>query len=216
MGPGYRGGTVSLPDSFLIADLAANIVARQPGPFEMERGPKICLPLLIAETRVFVESSGIAWERIIGIGIGIPGPLDARLHSLSSPPGMANWDGVDVWQTLSETFHLPIYMDNDANMGAVSESRYGAARGALNMAYLKIGTGDGVGSLCDHDPSQRQWLSHRFPSNDGNTPPRKSPISFVALYDRCLNPRHPAVVEQSCKANHNQRVSCLSMKGRRA
>jgi glucokinase-like ROK family protein len=133
--------------TILITDLAANIIAQQSGPFDLERGPRICLPLLVAEVRVFVEASGIPWDRIIGIGLGIPGPLDVRLRELSGPPGMQSWDGVDVWQILQQEFAVPLCMDNDANMGALGESRYGAARGVANMAYVKIGTGIGGGLI---------------------------------------------------------------------
>ncbi|QBD81694.1 ROK family transcriptional regulator [Ktedonosporobacter rubrisoli] len=71
--------------TILITDLSAKIIARQSGQFDIERGPKICLPLLIAEMRVFVENAGISWERIVGIGLGIPGPLDAQRRKLSAP-----------------------------------------------------------------------------------------------------------------------------------
>jgi glucokinase-like ROK family protein len=133
--------------TLVITDLAANIIAQQSGPFDLERGPRICLPLLVAEVRVFVEAADISWNRIIGIGLGIPGPLDVRLRELSGPPGMPGWDGVDVWQILQQEFNVPLCMDNDANMGALGESRYGAARGAANMAYVKIGTGIGGGLI---------------------------------------------------------------------
>jgi predicted NBD/HSP70 family sugar kinase len=42
---------------------------------------------------------------------------------------------------------VPIFLDNDANMGTLGESRYGAGRGVENMAYIKLGTGIGGGLI---------------------------------------------------------------------
>ena len=133
--------------AMILTDLQAEIIARTSGPFEMARGPEICLPLLINEVRAFVESASVPWSRIVGIGVGIPGPLDARQHTLSGPPGMPGWDGVDVWQALHQAFNVPLYLDNDANMGALSECRYGAGMGSDYLAYVKVGTGIGAGLI---------------------------------------------------------------------
>lgn len=133
--------------AMLITNLEAEIVARRSGPFEMEQGPEVCLPQLIAELRAFVEDSGIPWDHIVGIGLGIPGPLDMQQHKLSSPPGMPSWDNVDVWQAIRQAFNVPLYLDNDANMGALSESRCGAAIGSNYLAYVKVGTGIGAGLI---------------------------------------------------------------------
>jgi glucokinase-like ROK family protein len=133
--------------AMILTDLQADILARTSGPFEMALGPEVCLPQLIREVRAFVESAGVPWSRIVGIGVGIPGPLDARQHTLSAPPGMPGWDGVDVWQALHQEFHVPLYLDNDANMGALSECRYGAGMGSDYLAYVKVGTGIGAGLI---------------------------------------------------------------------
>jgi len=135
--------------AMLITNLDAEILARHSGPFEMERGPQVCLPQLTREVRAFVEDAGISWNQVVSIGLGIPGPLDTQLHTLSAPPGMPNWDGVDVWQALQQEFHVPLYLDNDANMGALSESRYGAGIGSAYLAYVKVGTGIGTGLVLD-------------------------------------------------------------------
>lgn len=84
---------------------------------------------------------------MIGIRLGIPGPLSADLHRLNSPPHMPGWNNIDIWETLQAAFNKPLYIDNDANMGALGESRGGAGRGSSDMAYVKIGTGIGAGLI---------------------------------------------------------------------
>src|SRR5258708_15211730 len=127
------------------SNLAANIEARHSGPFDADLGPSICLPQLVAELRAFVERNQLSWDRMVGIGVGIPGPMDTGLSRLISPPRMPGWHGTDIRQILRRELGVPVYLDNDANMGALGESRFGAVRGVYELAYIKVGTGIGGG-----------------------------------------------------------------------
>ncbi len=133
--------------AILITNLAAEIITHRSGSFDMDRGPEFCLPQLIREVQAVVGDTGVHWNQVVGIGLGIPGPLDTQLHTLSAPPGLPGWDGVDVWQTLQRAFNIPLYLDNDANLGALGESRYGAGRNSAYLAYIKIATGIGAGLI---------------------------------------------------------------------
>ena len=133
--------------TLLLTNLAAEVVAQRSVGFDTERGPEVCLPLLLAEIRTFVAAATVSWDAIIGLGLGIPGPLSADLHRLNAPPHMPGWDNIDIWDVLQQAFHKPLYIDNDANVGALGESRCGAAQGSKDMAYVKIGTGIGCGLI---------------------------------------------------------------------
>lgn len=133
--------------TMILTNLALEIVAQRSVSFDTDRGPEVCLPILISEIRTFVEASMVSWEVIAGIGLGIPGPLSVDLRRLSSPPHMPGWDNIDIWESLHVAFNKLLYIDNDANMGALGENRYGAGRGTSDMAYVKIGTGIGSGLI---------------------------------------------------------------------
>ena len=135
--------------TMILTNLAAEVVSQRSVGFATERGPHICLPILLSEIRTFVEAAVVQWEDIIGIGVGIPGPLSKDSHRLLSPPHMPGWDNVDIWDIFQQAFHKPVSIDNDANMGALSESRSGSGRGCKDLAYVKIGTGIGCGLLFD-------------------------------------------------------------------
>jgi len=131
----------------LATNLSADVIARASGPFQSELGPEVCLPRLVAELRAFAQSAGISWGHTLGVGMGIPGPVDAEHGMLVQPPGMPGWDGVKICSILQRELGVPIYLDNDANMGAVGESRFGAGRGVADMAYVKVATGIGCGLM---------------------------------------------------------------------
>lgn len=131
--------------TLLLTDLAAEIVARWSGPLAAEEGPDACLPRIVAAARALVAEAGLTWDRIVGAGAGIPGPIHYGRHTLVVPPRLPGWDGVNVRQMLERELGVPVYLDNDANMGALGESRYGAGQGVDDLAYIKIATGIGCG-----------------------------------------------------------------------
>ena len=58
---------------------------------------------------------------------------------------------VPIRDLMHERLGLPVFIDNDANVAAIAEHRFGAARGATNVVMLTIGTGIGGGLILDGD-----------------------------------------------------------------
>ncbi len=135
--------------TLLATDLHAHVIARRSGPCDTDLGPNVLLPRLIEEIRQLVSENQLDWDRVVGIGVGIPGPVDPTLNVLVQPPRMAGWDGVDVTGILRSALGPPVLLNNDANLGALAEGRYGAAIGASNFIYVKVGTGIGCGVVID-------------------------------------------------------------------
>ena len=131
--------------TIIATDLDARIIARRSGPWDTNNGPDVCLPRLIEEIRALMSERNLDWDRVVGVGIGIPGPVDVALHTLVAPPRMAGWDGADVEGIIRAALNVPVILNNDTNVGALAESRYGAAAGESDFAYVKVGTGIGCG-----------------------------------------------------------------------
>ncbi len=129
----------------IATDLAACVLARHSFACDTNRGPAVCLEQVVDEVRNFARTHNVPWKRVLGVSMGIPGPMDAERHTLVNPPRMPGWDGVDVADVLRRELRAPSYVENDANMGALGESRFGAGRGVSDFAYVKVGTGIGCG-----------------------------------------------------------------------
>lgn len=82
-----------------------------------------------------------------GIGISCGGPLDTRKGCILSPPNLPGWDQVEITAHLNNRFGLPVYLQNDANAGALAEWKYGAGQGLSDMVFLTCGTGLGAGLI---------------------------------------------------------------------
>ncbi len=111
--------------------------------------PDRIMPRLFQAVRQAVEKAHVPMSDIKGIGIGAPGPLDNRTGTVFSPPNLPGWDNVPVRDLFNKEFHVPIYVENDANAAALGEYMFGAGRGSRDMVYLTISTGIGGGVITD-------------------------------------------------------------------
>ncbi|MEK8131416.1 ROK family transcriptional regulator [Paenibacillus filicis] len=90
--------------------------------------------------------SGYEKEKILGIGLGLPGITQKRNGTISYAPS-TGWMGLPVQKELEERLELPVTLDNDVNMMTLGEYYQGAGREVSNLIYMHIGTGIGAGIM---------------------------------------------------------------------
>ncbi len=86
-------------------------------------------------------------ERIAGIGVGSPGPLNPATGMLYFAPNMPGWDNFPLGEELQKATQLPVTIENDANCAAMAEYWKGAGAGSGTMILLTLGTGIGGGII---------------------------------------------------------------------
>ena len=96
-----------------------------------------------------LEDAGIDRTDVLGVGMGLPGPVHRPTGTIGSATILPGWAGVRLLEEMQALLGLPVYVDNDANLGALSELFWGAGRGCSNFAYLKVATGIGAGLIFD-------------------------------------------------------------------
>ena len=94
-----------------------------------------------------LADAGARRSDLLGIGLGVPCPLDLRNPDQLCHQLMPAWDGVAVTRIIAERFGCPVAMDNDANLGALAERWWGAGVGGEDLTYIKIATGVGAGHI---------------------------------------------------------------------
>lgn len=95
-----------------------------------------------------LEDSGITGDGIAGIGVAAPGPLDYKTGLIIDVP-MMGWKNFPLGQRLREKFGVPVYVENDGNLGALAEANVGVAKGESVVLYQTISTGCGGGIAID-------------------------------------------------------------------
>jgi glucokinase len=83
--------------------------------------------------------------RFNSCGVGFGGPVDFLKQRVALSTHVSGWPGFPLRDYLQETLGVPAVIDNDANVGALGEARFGAGRGSLPMFYMTISTGIGGG-----------------------------------------------------------------------
>ena len=105
------------------------------------------LPDIAAAIRGYIEENNIAFDSLIGIGIGVPGPV--------TPDGIVNkcinlgWGVFNIEKTLSDLTGLPVKAGNDATVATLGECWVGGGAGCKNMVMATLGTGVGGGIVVD-------------------------------------------------------------------
>ena len=119
-------------------------------PTVTENNGSQILPDIAGAVNGYLAKNGIEKKDIIGIGIGVPGPVDGK--------GVVNkcinlgWGVFNIQDTLSALTGLPVRAGNDANMAALGESWKGGGQGCDNMVLATLGTGVGGGIIVDGKP----------------------------------------------------------------
>ncbi|PDV99733.1 ROK family protein [Candidatus Chloroploca asiatica] len=88
-------------------------------------------------------------DRLLGLGIGAPGPLDPVTGMIYSPPNMPGWDAFPLRDRVATATGLPVTLGNDANAAALGEWRFGRGQGLRHLVYLTVSTGIGGGVIVD-------------------------------------------------------------------
>jgi glucokinase len=89
--------------------------------------------------------------RVRACGFGFAGFFSQRDQRILSSPNYPVLDGFDLVPALKRFIDVPFRIDNDANMAAYGEYRYGAGRGTQSLVLLTVGTGIGSGIIVDGD-----------------------------------------------------------------
>lgn len=90
-----------------------------------------------------------AKEHLLGVGIGVPGIIDARTGMLRESPNLPGWNDYPVRDEIERLLSAQVVLENDANSAALGEAWRGAARDAASMCMITLGTGVGGGIVID-------------------------------------------------------------------
>ena len=124
-------------------DENGTMLAKWEIPTVVENNGKEILPDIAASILQFIDQKDIDRSSVIGVGIGVPGPVDGK--------GVVNkcvnlgWGVFNIAESLSALVGFPVKAGNDANVAALGEYWKGGGKGAENMIFATLGTGVGGG-----------------------------------------------------------------------
>ena len=132
-----------------VSDLSHEVLAEyrreMPEDYAAEDGMDTASDLVDAA----LDDAGARRDGVLGVGLGLPGPIHRLTGTIGSPAILPGWVGIRVADEMTARLDLPVQVDNDANLGALSEFLWGAGRTANSLAYLKVATGIGAGLIVE-------------------------------------------------------------------
>ena len=128
-------------------DETGNMLEKWEIPTVTENGGAQILPDIAASIQQYMEGCNIPCTAILGLGIGVPGPVSSK--------GVVNkcvnlgWGVFNIAEELSRLTGFPVKAGNDANVAALGEFWKGGGRGCENMVFVTLGTGVGGGIVVE-------------------------------------------------------------------
>ena len=133
-----------------IANFSGKLLVRHSEPASVKDGPIKILGQACSQLERMLQKNSLNPDKLNGIGIGVPGPVDFSAGTLVSPPIMPGWDRYPIIQTVQQWFpSANVVVDNDVNVMALGEINQGVGKGVDNLIFVKIGTGIGAGIICE-------------------------------------------------------------------
>jgi len=129
-----------------VADLAGHILGSRTRHQDIADGPEPVLDRALADAAAILGDLGATPERLVGVGIGVPGPVEHSTGRPTNPPIMPGWDRFDVPGYVQTTFPVPVLVDNDVNILALGEQAL-SWPGVDDLIFVKVSTGIGAGII---------------------------------------------------------------------
>ena len=127
-----------------LVDLEGNIIKEKTVETLANEGEQAVMGRIIDTINYVIDGS--EKNLIKSIGIGSPGPLDVKNGVIIENSNLP-FKNFEIVKTIRETYDLPTYLDNDANVATLGEFMFGAGKGTENMVFITASTGIGGGAV---------------------------------------------------------------------
>jgi glucokinase-like ROK family protein len=130
----------------VLTDLTGNIIWEKKVDLRLGEGQEKVIELLLQSIAEAVANAPKTVNGIMGIGIGVPGIVDYRKGTILMAPNL-KWRDVPLKDIVENRFEIKVHIDNEANVGAVSEKWFGIGIECSNFVYVSAGIGIGTGII---------------------------------------------------------------------
>ncbi|MBE2320171.1 ROK family protein [Solirubrobacter sp. CPCC 204708] len=135
-----------------ISDLSHQLLAERHRALDADLPAREAIVLAQRMFKEALEAAEVSKSELLGIGMGLPGPVHRPSGELGNSTILPGWVGINAANAVSEALGHHVEVENDANLGALGEWVWGSGRGVEHMAYVKAATGIGAGFIVAGQP----------------------------------------------------------------
>uniref|UniRef100_A0A7C5V5Z7 ROK family transcriptional regulator n=1 Tax=Caldicellulosiruptor owensensis TaxID=55205 RepID=A0A7C5V5Z7_9FIRM len=133
----------------ILSNFIGEIIFEEYVNIKMEEPKEKLLNLLFNLIEKAIDKAPPTPKGILGIGIGVPGIVEKESGIVLIAPNL-KWKNVHLKSIIEQRFNLPVYIDNEANAGALGEKWFGEWGKISDLIYLSVGIGLGAGIIIDN------------------------------------------------------------------
>jgi predicted NBD/HSP70 family sugar kinase len=122
-----------------ISDLTGAVVAEQRMPLAADHRADTGMDRATELIHDMLDALEAEPSELLGVGLAIPAPIDPLTGQLNPPGLLRGWDEVRIAESMSRRLAMPVFVDKEANLAMLAESRYGAARGLQTAVFVYAG-----------------------------------------------------------------------------
>lgn len=135
-----------------LCDLSGEPVVDDYSVAEVDHAPSESLDLAQHLVQEALHSAGVEPDRLLGVGMGLAAPINKVAGKLEADGILPGWHGIRPAAEMEARLGIPVVLGNDANLGALGERAFGAARGVDDLVYIRLSAGIGAGLIIDGRP----------------------------------------------------------------
>ncbi len=128
----------------LVVNAGNKILGMQRAPTNPRQKPERLIADLAVLVEAAVQSAGLKPRDLRAVSIGVPGAVDVAGGIVQHAPNLS-WKGVALGPKLKALLNVPVFVENDVNVGVMGEYALGSGRGAQELVGIFVGTGIGGG-----------------------------------------------------------------------
>jgi predicted NBD/HSP70 family sugar kinase len=136
-----------------LMDAGGTVVMESSHDIRIDSSPEDVIRMLAKRLGELLARSGRPFDRVVGVGVGVPGPVFPTTGRPNQPPMMPGWHNYPVAERLSEAMGIPVFVDNDANLMGLGEARERHSA-APSVLFVMVGTGIGAGVILHGQPER--------------------------------------------------------------
>ena len=130
-----------------VSDLSHDVLAESRRELDVDHSAEDGLDAAAELVEEVLGQAKVGRDGVLGVGMGLPGPINRATGQVGSSSILPAWVGVDAAAEMERRLRLPVHVENDANLGALAEYVWGAGKGHTDVIYIKLSSGVGAGLL---------------------------------------------------------------------
>ncbi|HRX03696.1 MAG: ROK family protein [Anaerolineae bacterium] len=131
----------------LVVNEKDEIIGEAKKKTKAELGPQGVVDRIVATAESALSAAEVDVKAVIAAGVGAPGPVNLDTGVVVEAPNLPGWQEIPLAAMLSDKLGMPVFADNDVNLGTLGVHQMGVGRGTQHMVGIFVGTGVGGGLI---------------------------------------------------------------------